>query len=434
MITLQEELDNEFTGKSVTISPNEDNTEWTIKVDDVEATVPAGKEDAPKVALLPSAEGTTPYFPSTAFNQVDGTDLNTGLVITDEVDKDRNSTGNEYVWIEVPNSNLGGNPTFGPNYSAQGLTVNKIEGDLTETQKTAIEQALWSYTDSLIARLSTNTDSYPINLNTTTKDCKDEWYSGCGISGAEEYNTLYKNMLKNLYNHGGFWIGRYEAGIENARYENGNIAEILKPLSKANLYPFNYVTCSQAQILANKIDNVDNSSLLFGIQWDCVLKYLQEKNVVDVAGLTSNSSNWGNYREQKITITRGKYWSWDDFASRFLPVNGDFVKNSGKMALFTTGAIPDDMAKQNIYDLAGNEWEWTLEHWTLDYNRGTVRGGGFNLSNHSTPVSNRYAFDPRKWWILYSASVLQFIKFVKRVKLKKFLVCTVYFFITIYLC
>ena len=43
MPTLQEELNNEFTGKNVTITPSADNKEWTINVDDVEETVPAGK-------------------------------------------------------------------------------------------------------------------------------------------------------------------------------------------------------------------------------------------------------------------------------------------------------------------------------------------------------------------------------------------------------
>ena len=50
MQTLQTELNNEFVGKTVTITPSADNKEWTIKVDDVEVTVSAGKDSTPQVA------------------------------------------------------------------------------------------------------------------------------------------------------------------------------------------------------------------------------------------------------------------------------------------------------------------------------------------------------------------------------------------------
>ena len=65
-----------------------------IKVNEVEATATAEKDNTQQIAALPRAEWTTPYFPSDSFFQVDGTDLSTGLVITDEVDEDGNSVGN----------------------------------------------------------------------------------------------------------------------------------------------------------------------------------------------------------------------------------------------------------------------------------------------------------------------------------------------------
>ena len=49
MPTLQAELNNEFSGRTVTITPSADNKEWTIKVDNVEETIPAGKEVEEKV-------------------------------------------------------------------------------------------------------------------------------------------------------------------------------------------------------------------------------------------------------------------------------------------------------------------------------------------------------------------------------------------------
>ena len=51
MPTLQEELNNEFTGKTVTITPSADNKEWTIKVDEIEVNIPAGKGNSTKLTI-----------------------------------------------------------------------------------------------------------------------------------------------------------------------------------------------------------------------------------------------------------------------------------------------------------------------------------------------------------------------------------------------
>ncbi|HCC03753.1 MAG TPA: hypothetical protein DEP51_02705 [Clostridiales bacterium] len=52
MQTLQTELNNEFTEKTVTITPSADNKEWIIKVDNVEETVPAGIEKQDELEIL----------------------------------------------------------------------------------------------------------------------------------------------------------------------------------------------------------------------------------------------------------------------------------------------------------------------------------------------------------------------------------------------
>ena len=45
--------------------------------------------------------------------------------------------------------------------------------------------------------------------------------NGCGLT-YDEYKTAYQKMLKSVYTYGGFWIGRYEAGIE------GSITDLTK--------------------------------------------------------------------------------------------------------------------------------------------------------------------------------------------------------------
>ena len=143
-----------------------------------------GGDDKPSTSDLPSvANKTIPYYPDNTFTKVAGTDLSTGLVIKD-------TSGNEYVWIEVPK-------TTGV-YPTAGLKITNF----TETEYTAIETDLHTYTDYY--------------RNGTS--AKDEYYSDdvTGLTSAK-YTELKQKMLKSVYENGGFWIGKYEAGIEENR-------------------------------------------------------------------------------------------------------------------------------------------------------------------------------------------------------------------------
>ena len=85
-------------------------------------------------------------------------------------------------------------------------------------------------------------------------------------------------MLKSIYQNCGFWIGRYEAGIETNRTSAGDATNL--PMSKANVYPYNYLTRTQAKVLAEKVESGSyTSSLLFGVQWDLTLKYIENKKI-----------------------------------------------------------------------------------------------------------------------------------------------------------
>ncbi len=391
MPTLLEELNDEFVGKTVIITPSADNKEWTIKVDNVEETVPAGNNDTPQVATLPSTDGTKPYFPSDSFSQVEGTDLSTGLVITDKVDENDNSIGNEYVWIEVPNDGSG------PDY----ISVTDAE-DYTGIEEALIIYAGFdedgSYTDSNTKRMSWTDEWYDSSGNNNSASSDLTATDGCGLTSTE-YIELKQKMLKSIYTNGGFWIGRYEAGTDIARGDRSDSIENKQALSKVNAYPFNYVTCSQAQILANEINNIDskyNSSLMFGIQWDLVIKHLENKGTSS-SELKNASSTWGNYTYRQFTINRGKYnakYPHNNFIDYTEPMANNVTVTDGvswkvaKETLLTTGAS-DTNLKKNIYDLAGNVREWTLEHAFDSWYPCSCRGGGYNDSGETYTASNR---------------------------------------------
>ena len=48
----------------------------------------------------------------------------------------------------------------------------------------------------------------------------DTWYSADqhGFASSGDYNTHKNNMLKSVYENGGFYIGRYEVGTQTARF------------------------------------------------------------------------------------------------------------------------------------------------------------------------------------------------------------------------
>ena len=295
-------------------------------------------------------------------------DANNGIVIKD-------SNNNEWVWIEVPKTKV-----------FAGLTIN-ITGTLTNQNYTDIKNKLIAY-----AGVYRNG-----SVSQTRSDWTDEYYSGCGMT-SNEYTAAYKKMLKSIYAYGGFWIGRYEAGIEGTTKETTNartgessrisIGTSPKAISQKDAIPYNWVYCSEAQALAKEMTPNSNytSSLMFGIQWDLVCKYLEVKGKLAKADINSNSTSWGNYSNVGRTISSDKAKQTTNSGSTWTAITGTKPVSS---VLLTTGAS-EETNKMNIYDFAGNEWEWTLEHVTLNSSSPCVnRGGGYNYSGSDYPVSNR---------------------------------------------
>jgi len=337
---------------------------------------------------LPYTSNTKPYYPDDTFERDSNTNLKNGLVI-------RDSNGNEYVWIEVPKSLYADS-----SYNTETTTADQKPTKSTDYDK--IEYCLHKYTDY-----------YRRNKNGTLTDYTDTYYSDAttGLTSTQ-YTDLKQKMLKSVYENGGFWIGRYEAGIETNRTASGTpaVAPISKPGTIENpVYPYTYVTCSQAQTLANmKTTENYTSSLMFGVQWDLVLKHIEVKEVEKGAALATiqralrtDSKDWGNCYNASFTINRGKYadYTSSKLSTTWTPynqttsnnfVNSNSVKqvqSSSNGILLTTGAS-DACKKMNIYDLAGNVSEWTLEY-TATYPPCAIRGGYYRNYGYNYPASTR---------------------------------------------
>ncbi len=337
---------------------------------------------------LPTTETTKPYMPGDTFTVVAGTTLDNGLTIQDATEN-----GNQYVWVEVPKTDTV--------YPTAGLNITEFTTD----EYTKIENDLHTYTMTYRKGKSTTETSY-----------KDEWYEDINNTAdwytQEQYTAQKQKMLKSVYQKGGFWVAKYEAGLteENKRTSELTVPTII-PQSKQNLVPYIYVTRTQAKKLAEMVQYTNNGttykgSLMFGVQWDLVLKFIETKKLATdatiVSKLNSDSKDIGNYTDATFTINRGKYatvssWTLSNTWNAYNTPTTNYVgENANKLAqssegngiLLTTGAV-DRNCLMNIYDIAGNVAEWTLEYASGGNCPCAYRGSYYDLNGSNYPASFR---------------------------------------------
>ena len=320
-----------------------------------------------KVPAEATAE-TAPYFPDNTFTKKEGT-IDTGLVIQD-------GSGNEYVWVVVPRTTAV--------YKTTGLGKTTF----TDADYTSIENDLKEYTKTYRGSTSYS-DTYAAD------DKNLGWFAD-----ATAYNNLKNSMLKSVYENGGFYVGRYEAGIETTGTNRTSNTEkssdgkytiegMPTPVTKADAYPYTYVTRTQAQNLASKVNaGTKTSSLMFGVQWDLVLAFMSKDttkvNQENLKELISDSKTIGNYNNNLWTIknANAQYLS----SGKFVQCPNPFKKESNSDILLTTGA-DSSFSVQNIYDIAGNVWEWTLEK--TSFGPCVRRGGGYSNTGSFGPAAIR---------------------------------------------
>ena len=320
-------------------------------------------------------------------------DANKGIVI-----KDKNE--NEWVWVEIPKTTV-----------FSDLTIDTTQ-ELTEENYTDIKNKLINYAATY--RKGSAAQSY---------NWTDEWYAkdgeklvtehtenltreqkelrnGCGLT-YDEYKAIYQKMLKNIYTYGGFWIGRYEAGIEGSiedvskartAHTDIKIGQSPKAISQKDAIPYNFIYCSEAQDLAKEMTPSSSytSSLMFGIQWDLACKFLEVKSTLTTADINSDSTSWGNYSDIERTITGKKAKQSTNDGNSWKTITE--IKPARGIIL-STGAS-EETRKMNIYDFAGNEWEWTLEHAiSNDNNLCAFRGGSYYNLGNGDSAAHRYNYN-----------------------------------------
>ena len=161
----------------------------------------------------------------------------------------------------------------------------------------------------------------------------------------------------DVVKYGGFYIGRYEAGIPEGETSTSNKIGI--PVSKKDATVWTHINYTNAKASAeNMISNeYVQTGLLTGKAWDTVCHWIKSDDEL------KDSRTYGNY------------------INSLAPAN----ENSGTKR---TAGYSENWKTKNIYDLAGNVWERNSQALAPGF---IHRGGSYYNGGGDCPVSYRYS-------------------------------------------
>ena len=184
--------------------------------------------------------------------------------------------------------------------------------------------------------------------------------------GERNENSVAKEQIEEFVNsskafseggHGGFYIGRYEAGIEEERTSEKD--KLTPALVQANKNVYGYVTRDQAKIQSEALYQLNKfvtSELISSYAWDTALNFICQNDESGYLLATTTDSTYGNINTNKKELT---------------------------------GAYKAD-SYCNIFDLLGNYYEWTTEYCSGGNNTPYVcRGGNYDTSSSGSFASYR---------------------------------------------
>ena len=278
----------------------------------------------------PAVEPTDGVKIPTGFYYVGGTKAS-GIVISDnknDKNKYRNQKvvgtdllGNQYVWIPCTTDSSSSDLQYAR--TEWGVEVDGDDNSRAIKDELTLTDASVTYSDADTA-------------------------NGINADVSKEIVAQIKAEKASVAQYGGYYIGRYEVG------RNSDTAVV-----KYNQTPYASITWSTAYGLAKKIitNSEVNSYLCSSYAWDTAVNFIQ------------NNSTAKNY----ATSIEGFNGNWNPQAVK--DPSGNVIKPAGTSQQLNTGLTTQFC---NIFDMGGNEAEFTTE-----LNPGTsetvvVRGGRYD--------------------------------------------------------
>ncbi len=193
----------------------------------------------------------------------------------------------------------------------------------------------------------------------------------------KELEENFYLTIKSIKEYGGFYIGRYETGGLSGTAVVRKMEEDIHSQTWYTMY-------EKSKELKGENDHVV-TSMIWGSLWDETLQWLIDSGATTSNGtkltyelVGANSTTWGNY-----TNSRFKY-----IPSGSITPEETAEKGSTRLP---TGSS-EYTKVNNIYDLAGNVWDGTLE--TNSTNSRFSRGGFYGYDGNGNPATHRYGNVP----------------------------------------
>ena len=322
--------------------------------DTVGASIDTSKWDLNRVNIVYDTENTPVPVPKgfTASGTEGEHTVNTGFVIyegeeevNDENAWDESCTRNQFVWIPV-------------------YDTSRVYEEIGTTEKK--KAMLWEFSNTGRTRIE-NGDNIDrrepgILLNSSYNNHKKRLYVKYEMEGYtiermyKEITIAFDTDMESISRYGGFYIGRYETG--NMSSEQPVVKRMNTTISNQNWYA---MYSRMKNISTN--ENVE-ISMIWGCLWDETLQWLIDTEAKTQAEVGSDSTEWGNYKNASFTYTNTSGETMPKFASIDTKI--------------PTGSTERNKSN-NIYDMAGNVYELTLEG--DGSSRNYSRGGFFKANS-----------------------------------------------------
>ena len=276
--------------------------------------------------------------------------IDTGLVVIDK-------NGNEFVWVPVPDAVYDGTTTitvgtYTPMARKIGDTEN-YQGVLYDLNQTKENQKVF---DLLTYRVGTTNRREPSLITNSGKDTSAlldtiegtkydaQYYNQAGnYSDAKAFGKdmqgEYNNMAKSVAKYGGFYVGRYETGIDNTSKVavSKNASVEANNITTAGEFWYGLYNKQRTMAKDNGLESVE-SSMIWESQYDAMMIWMQKTGTTIGTGYNTTKRNTEIVTE-----------------------------------------ISDDDIINKVYDLYGCHREWTLEsHYSSDR---IYRGGVYDNDN-----------------------------------------------------